>query len=296
MLQIPVVVKLTGLLLLTPNTADHRLPMHVLMPVPHGSHLAQIGYRQTTNHRCDSYDLDLSICYRNMEGYYMDIGSEIASPGPNSVVFKGDIGDVSDAGNARVDPSYFGNNPGPYLRARITLRSGTQTGSCNLGRWSFNGDGWAPLANVVTWSIPNGGTDSVLLTRRRFRSEPTAPPEILAVLRPVQGRPVELFIRQIPPNAARLDVFRTEDERTHDSMHGLLHRSPFKPLMNADHFEAFYDLLGLSPSASRPLPRLWLQVGSNCLWARSMNGVLSGNINPLAPGTPTCMVAGGTPP
>lgn len=292
MLQIGIVIKMTGLLLLTPSTANSDPPLHVLMPAAH-EHLARIGYRQAEKGDCLDYDSDDGICYRDMEGFSMEIGASFTTQRASPVPLNGALGNLTRASRVPVDTAFFGNKAPPErLRARITLLSGSQIDECHLGRWLFNWNLWAPLANVVTWEIPDTSTRELALVRRRLGSDPSEPPETLTVLRREGDQPIELFITHLPVGG-RIVSAEAAAQPVPSSGEP---RPRFRLLMKADHFNAYYDMLGVDSAARRPLPRLLWKVGSMCPWARDPEDKrITSMVTAMAAGAPTCMVAGGTP-
>ena len=292
MLQVGIVIKMTGLLLLTPSTANSDPPLHVLMPAAQ-EHRAWIGYRQVEEGDCPYYDSDDRICYRDMAGYSMEIGAPLTTQRASPVPLNGALGNLTRASRVPVDTAFFGNNPRPgRLRARITLYSGSQIDECHLGRWLFNWNLWAPLGNVVTWEIPDTVTRELALVRRRLGSDPSEPPETLTVLRREGDRPIELFITHLPVGG-RIETALAAAQSVHSSDEP---RARFRFLMKADHFNAYYDMLGVDSAGRRPLPRLLLKVGSMCPWARDpLSGQVTSMVTARSAGAPTCMVAGGTP-
>jgi hypothetical protein len=275
MFQISVVIKLSGLLLLTPSNSDYELPYYALLPRADG-HEAYFAYRRPTDDCVEPTEWDGELCYLNIEGYDITIGASV--PPAGSMPFNGSLGNVSGAAGIPVPEAFVGEHPpAEKLRGRIRLNAGEQTAECHLGRWLFNGNLWAPLGNVVTWEFTDSRTNDLVLTLRNLANSTT---QTLVVQGSQSQNTFELFILHVPE----------EDDR----------RVSF--LMKARHFNHYYDMLGVDPAGRRPLPRLLLKVGSECSWLPSDDPVTKAladtrgiRLLRTAPGAPTCLVAGGTP-
>jgi hypothetical protein len=254
---------MTGLLLLTPSNSDYRLPYYALLPQA-DDHEAYLAYRQPEGGCLDRSKRDVELCYFDIAGYDITIGP----PTPTEPVkFNGSLGNLSRAAGVPVPAAFLDEQPPETLRARIRLNAGKQTAECHLARWFFNGNPWAPLGNVITWEFTDSRANEVVLTLRRIDRQ-GEPPETLVLPRPESGR-IELFIRHTLPEA---------EENYGDSF-----------LMEARHFDYYYDMLGVAPAGWRPLPVLLRRELSQCPWPAGTGPVTR------APGAPTCLVAGGTP-
>jgi len=300
MVTFSIIVKMTGLLLLAPSKSDGSLPLHVLMPFPHsGAHMAEIGYRVPKAECKGDYDDKLGICYVDMTGYYMDLGPDVLSgPASQPVQLGQTLANITTELGYTVEPTLFGNNPGS-LRSRITLHSGMMLTPCGLGVWYFGRGIQLPvlLNNVVGWAIPDAGNDNLVLTRRRFGSDPTADPEKLALLLPDPAtNEIELFVRQIPRGARELEYVPLNAVMTFDEMQAADITDISPPGTVARHFEGFYDLLNVNRPRPRPLPVLVLPIRSSCEWARNTATNILGRLNVYAAGTAACMVASALPP
>lgn len=283
MLQFTVLIKLTGLLLLAPNTHDGKLPLHVLAPVPGSQvqmpHVPEVGV-VIPKPECKIggdiwYDDTAGVCYVNMDGWFMEIGTP--EHAPTSVVLPFATTNLSTALNRFINPAFFGETPdATKLRSRVTINGGIPSESCELYKFNvLNPDGsgtllTSPLTNVLDWEIQNVQGSQLVLVRRPLNPGPGHDkPEPVFWITPQAGH-VQVVIRQV-----------TDDERKHQPT---THQSP--PFRNT-HFHAYYDLLGIS-TTGRHLPDL-VEDGkdSQCIWPG----------DPAAgPSTPTCMIAGGLPP
>jgi hypothetical protein len=261
MLQIGVVIKMSGLLLLTPSTSEGQLPYYALLP-KENHHEARLGYREPTGLCPAGTEKDGEICYFRIEGYDITIGTYTPA-GP--IELNGAVANVSRAAGMPVRTSLLGNHPPTdTLQARVRLNAGEQTDQCYLARWFFNGNPWAPLGNVITWTFTHSEPGNLKLTFRKLDNL-GGPTRTVEVPHPARGD-VELFIlHALPP---------PEDTRT-------------SFLMEARHFDHYYNMLGVAPTGRRPLPVLLRRdpLRSGCPWAPGSR----------SPGAPTCLVAGGAP-
>jgi hypothetical protein len=270
MFQISVVIKLSGLLLLTPSNSAHELPYYALLPQAEG-HEAYFAYRQPTGSCPVGVERDGELCYFRFEGDEITIGAPVP---PDSVLLNGSLGNVSKAAGMPVTASLLGDHPPTdRLRARIRLNAGAQTDQCYLARWFFNGNPWAPLGNVITWTFTYTDPGDLVLTRRKLADLKGAP-ETIVVRRPASG-PFELFILHAPPRDGAKTSF----------------------LMEARHFNYYYDMLGVAPAGPRPLPVLLRKEASDCFSSWTQRAGDLGGISRVttSPGAPTCLVASGTP-
>jgi hypothetical protein len=270
MFQISVVVKMSGLLLLTPSNSGHALPYYALLPQAAG-HEAHFAFRQPTGSCPAGTVREDDLCQFRFEGDEITIGAPVPT---ESVPLNGSVGNVSKAAGVPVPRSLLGDHPPTdTLRARIRLNAGTQTDQCYLARWFFNGDPWAPLGNVITWTFSQSESGNLVLVLRKL-ADLDAPPETIVVRRPASG-PFELFILHAPPRDDPKASF----------------------LMEARHFDYYYDMLGVAPAGRRPLPVLLRKEAPDCFsaWTRTPAGLDHISRVSTAPGAPTCLVAGGTP-
>lgn len=299
MVPIKIVIHMTGLLLLTPENRNGVEMTHVLMPKPYAAfmpaHVAELGYRESESSRCthpgDLYDGGRQICYRDMRGYYMEIGRPGALARPQERV-QPDLGEInlSNATHHYVRQRMYSQDPESRLRSRITLIGAWRRNSCALYRWSFDNEP-ADIANVTTWVINTSDDDGVVrLMRARFGSDVQ---EELAPVRPI-GDSVEIFIRQIPPDE-RAETYA--GRATQNARSG--RQASVDPETRARHFHAYYRLLHVSWLSHRPIPRWegYSTTYDHCDWARRSDGLAVARIESVSrgPGTPTCMVAGGSP-
>ncbi|HEX2205775.1 MAG TPA: hypothetical protein VHG91_20850 [Longimicrobium sp.] len=250
-----VVVRMTGILLMTPSDSNDAEPMHVLMPrlstaVP--THFAQIGYRTLVDPgNCVPY-VD-KICYLNMDGWYTEIGSQ-RNPG-GKVTLPPNAPNVSDGVNMRLAKELLTDAPDPTrVRARVTLLAGQETKSCALAKWR-----WVPqstgaeqrldMASVVDWRIPNVPLSEgrLVIVRRRFH-EPNVTDTIH--VESANGR-IELFVRHV----------------IYDELDHVVSTQPRAVLGDAaQHFDEYYNLLG--HSGDRPIPYVSDLTGypKRCAW------------------------------
>jgi hypothetical protein len=283
--SILVVIRLTGLLLVTPANGNGG-PMHILFPEPPGgigAHVAQIGFWKADRTGCEHW-IEISdlpdkrgVCYVRLNNSTLTLGREgnsqlVAVPG----------GNASRVDNHPVDTAFLAPTlqDAPALRAlrtRITLHEGFFDDSCALGRFTLRQHGEVRpvnLFNVLRWTYRLPLRDSILeLARRRFRTTGVGVDSIWKVSAD-KSHTIELFIRSIPTNEAGTDL--TDDD--------------IEPGNEVPHFGAFYRLL--SPPAAGPLPRLVAETGQSCWWpmARKIEKM------DFTAGTMSCMVAGGDPP
>ena len=315
MLQTMIVIKLTGLLLLTPDTRAGALPMHVLMPdrgihVPM-THTPEVGFLtsagncnprpgSTTPPAAFAYDSVEGVCYVNMDGWSMEIGTR--SSNPTTVSLPIGTNNLSTALQKYVDRSLLGDTPDARIRGRVTLNEGVPIDSCN--RYSFHvqrrgSDGALKdtilrLTNVLDWKIENFQEPTLALVRRRLNPQPGQKLDTVAVVAPV-GNVITVLVRQLSD---------------HDRQH-----LPQGPLVLGDpvtHFLAYFDVLGVPFSDQRP-PRLQsTQPNETCSWPyvprfapsrRRMAlvapmahaGRHGQNVRIDAAGTAACMVASALP-
>ena len=299
MLQIKILIHVTGLLLLTAENRNGVDLTHVFMPKPYAfmpEHVAELGYREPDIRKCEAkhdwYDPDGKICYRDMSGFSMTIPHPLPNTGRSLPIPSGqwpgrlgsDIVDLSTVTHHYVRPSLFSDPPEGRLRSRITLSGARRLGSCALYTWMFD-DASTEIANVVTWEIDYTAGDKVVLTRRRFGSQDEQP---FVELPPDRGV-VELFIRQVPPS---------ERAQNYDSRLNLDARNALNAYKDksrrATHFHAYYRLLHVPWLKHRPIPRQPTRTGIlYCPWSTAADGRIAA-IEPRGAGTAACMVAGGS--
>jgi hypothetical protein len=280
MLQFTVLIKFTGLLLLTPNTNAGALPLHVLMPIPGSQvpmpHFPEVGVKIPKD-QCSVggdiwWDEAGEVCYVNMDGWFMEIGPPSGgSPSPVKLPFE--TTNLSTALHRYLDAALLGETPDrTRLRSRVTIYSGAPgpSPSCELYEFKIknpigSGTTTSPLTNVLDWRIDNVQQPELVLVRRPLN--PGAGhdrPETVFVVPPTSGV-VEVYVRQVP-----------DDERQHKTPTET-QQPPFKNT----HFHAYYDLLEI-PWDERVLPDLTGRTATpSCPWPG----------NPFAPGAPTCLVA-----
>jgi hypothetical protein len=188
-----VLIKLTGLLLLTPDTHAGALPMHVLMPDSgnHASptHYPEIGYHTRTPRECGPrpgsttdpaafyYDSIQQICYVNMDGWSMEIGTR--KDDSTSVVLPLGTYNLSTALGTYVDRKLLSDSPGTHVRSHLTLNEGAPEPDSSCAPYLFTVPRKRPngvetdsmrLTNVVAWRISDFREPGVVLVRRRLNS------------------------------------------------------------------------------------------------------------------------------
>jgi hypothetical protein len=293
MVPITIVIQMTGLLLLSPSRSTGELPMYVLMPAPMAlmaPHAPMVGFRSNPGNCPGTYDAAENVCYVDMDGWSMTIGT-LAATSARASLPSGAL-NLSATTGRFVPPTLFGPQPDdPSLRGRVILNAGTVSNACD--RFFFNvGQTMMSLTNVLEWRITDYNQPTLTLVRTPLASGGGAE-RTVAILTPVNGE-IELFIRNLPVGVTPGGSAAAGDSAT--------------------HFHAYYDLLGV-PSPGRVIPVVQSTSGpsASCSWAgaRHMtlfndgrNALFTGvgqSILPMStvstgPGTPTCMVAGGLPP
>jgi hypothetical protein len=248
---VALVIRMTGLLLITPADAGGSGPVHVLFPQTghlREPHVAQVGYRAP---ECAARPD--GICWRDIAGLSLEVG-QAAAAGPVRLPYP--ESNLSNLLGLHVPASFLGTAPDAgVLKSRVTLNSGAVTGACALGRWSIPHPApGVPLANVVEWTIPDLPAESVVLRGTRLGQ-----PGVTETIRlPTNGSgTIELYIRHLPQDEANYeDGIVTEYEP-----------APAIPGEPAKHFGPLYELLDGGPDA-RPLPVFLGETGESCraLW------------------------------
>lgn len=233
MQALTLVVKMTGLLLLTPHTQDGR-PVHVLMVAPHDGtvHHAQIGYYRR-NGTTLKYCLSSTevICWVRMDQWSLDLGMGAGSKPTGPPPFGG--GNLVPRMTGRLPNDHGGDNPGG-VRARVTLHAGSVTNECANAEWEVDKPGnsshpqMVNLINVLEWTIQNAGQGRIALRRKPINpaGRPTGPDSLAVdMLKPDPGKhEIELFVRHVPQSEPQVDC--TAGGR-------------------AEHFRSYYRYLGI---------------------------------------------------
>jgi hypothetical protein len=270
--SVTLLIRMSGLLLFVPDQGTDSRPTHILMPVTGASmpaHVAQVGYRSVTSAGCDEY-WD-GICYFNVTGYSVRMPASSTSEPPTQL--PGAI-NLTNFVQRRVPRRYLDSAPPPdRVRSRITLPSGEVRAQCALVDFTIAGASFQPN-HVVDWTVSDVALADgrLVLVRVPFAGGKTD--TILNAI-PAADQSFDLFVRQVP-----------ETERHHPGPGD-------RPALGdrADHFHAFYDMLGVEPDpAKRPIPRVSGTLGHPraCPWLEA--AVASVDIVP-SPTTVNCMVA-----
>ncbi|MFL5381841.1 MAG: hypothetical protein ACJ8GN_04935 [Longimicrobiaceae bacterium] len=298
MVPITIVIQMTGLLLLSPSRSTGELPMYVLMPAPRAlmaPHAPVIGFRASSASCRGTYDHAENVCYVDMDGWSMSIGTLPGTPAQASLP-PGALNLTALTGRSVPSPLFAPHPDDPSLRGRVILNAGAPSNACD--RFFFNvGPTVMSLTNVLEWRITDYNEPSLTLVRTPLGSGGGAE-QTVATLTPVNGR-IELFIRNLPAGSGPGGSAAVGDSAT--------------------HFHAYYDLLGV-PRADHVIPVVQSTSGpsASCGWAGSASAFGSPWINtprdqlavfvgigqsilPVrspfeSPGAPTCLVAGGLPP
>jgi len=267
------IIHMTGLLLLAPQ-APGTFPLHVLMPTEGQSgqplHVAQLGWRSiqsecpnTTGYTFEPGGMfGKGICYFKIDGLSVALGE---GGTPTSSILP-PVGPFDVSYLHRVNPTWFGAMPGGQIRSRVSIYSGRALEGCPYASWTIGSTPGVNLPNVITW-------------------ETTIPGPLLALtgtkLNQI-GTPATVTIKPTPFTTSTIELFvRQEPEITPTTYP--------KPWI-ANHFHAFYDLLGYQSGEPRIIPYNGAATGLGCNKSQKLLLALP------APGTPTCMPVVGSPP
>jgi len=268
MQSLTLVLKISGLLLVTPHTQNGSGPTQILMPEPHnvGTHVAKIGYRRrngTTLAHCDSSSGD--ICWVRMQGWSMDLGSDAGTSTIASTLPHG-AGNLTRRLGGQLPSDHAGPKP-KGLDSRLTLHAGGMTSSCGLAEWRMkkidhpNEEERVRLINLMTWEMQYQSTNIIILKRKQINALGTVTEEVVDTLRPDgTSRTIELHVRHDPVQESEVQC----------------------PGGEAVHFAALYHYLGIQ---NRRLPRC-VRVNSDC-------SPRDKRLLRDAPGTLSCMIASG---
>jgi len=263
---IPLIIHMTGLLLLAPDTRERAFPLHVLMPTEGETelplHVAQLGWpsekKDCPNSILYKYDEETGVCYFKLDSWAVELGRE-GTPTTGMLPPSGPF-DVSYL--KPVSRTLFGPMPVPNLRARVSIYSGQLVAGCPYAKWTIGAAQNRQLPNVVSWGMDIPDTGLVVTGTRQVDGKT----ESITIWKfPSTSKNIDLVVRQEPMVAQKSQV------------------EPFE----ATHLHAFYELLDY-PEGPRVIPYNGKPAGLGCslsLAARLLRG----------PGTPTCMPAVGTP-
>lgn len=262
--SLTLVIHMTGLLLLTPDTRAGAFPLHVLMPTEGRSrvptHMAQIGWVSTAAAcpKNDSYDYDGGKCYFKLDGWAVELGR-----GGIASVLLPPAGPLDVTYLHKVNRSWFGPMPVAGMRSRVSIYSGHLRAeeACSFARWTIDNVTGRRLPNVVTWETALPGSILRLTATRRDEAGTTVSMNFKNF---GPTGEVELFLRQEP-------ITPPPEQR---------------PPFVASHYVAIYGLLGYSGNDHLRIPRDGHPTAEGC------RGKLQFFPNP---GTPTCMPAVGIP-
>lgn len=272
-LTVTLVIRMTGLLLLTPADAHGGRPTYVLVPQTHQlaeAHSARLGYRAQG---CPSRTG--GICWLDMNDWSYQVAPGASHPGPAHVSHA----NITRITGVPVPQNLFGPQPGAALKSRVMLYGGEVTDSCALARWSIRND-TVTMPNVIEWTIRDVPESNLMIIRTPLH-QPGARPDTIP-LRPLAGQPVELFIGNIPEVEWRGGW------------------SPHPALSDtATHFHAVYDLLN-APHGQRYLPVYRGRTGEMCspMWPvdRPQYALQpAGARDHPSPTTVSCMIGSGFP-
>lgn len=207
MQSLTVLIRMTGLLLLTPQNSDGTGTMHVVMPKTGASvgtpiHFAQLGYDPTLFGPACPHQLEDGLCYLDVGSSMVNIGARASGPG--TTLPQPGIADITEATGANVPRSRF-EKKDTKVFALINLYSATITDTCAIAEWEYGPPQHRRrqnLSNVVDWKIQNlPGTDLPLYRNNMPGEAVDSVP--LVTLRPAQGtRTIELYLRHSSKPAA----------------------------------------------------------------------------------------------
>ncbi|HKP75016.1 MAG TPA: hypothetical protein VJT67_05700 [Longimicrobiaceae bacterium] len=286
--QATVVVHLTGLLLLVPQTdvmqgQQHsgNLPLHVLMPatgIDAPAHVAQIAWKSTAEECSEPDTFWMEFCWASLDGMSVEIGSG-GLPAANAAIRPGGSVVVADRPQTlrrAVFNNLFSDHPPRRLRARVSLLAGQVAETCKIGVWRF-GTREDSVTSVLTWKFEINPDSIRTLTLTEFREDPEAPTRSRTVRLPpvANGGTLELLVVYMPLTELRLGHGETVPQPTPDTT-------------RATHLNAAYHLLGITPR-EEDIP-VFVKGDGQCEMgpykARSL----------LNPSSPTCMLAFAFPP
>lgn len=304
MTTLSIVIRLSGLLLLSPDSfstsnGKYYLPLHVLMPQTPG--IAQIAHHipeivfSSTSQECptkldSSMELDqywrTNYCHVKIDGWSVDIGTPAT---PTLFTEWVPQANISRFFNARLDRDLFSKEvpgtAGGKLASRVNIYGGAQSDDCLFGWFTIGFFSPIPLVHVVEWTTSVQGT-TFPLVRRRVNAAGMPQAETLTTLRAgkstvyVRNAPESTYLSELPAGIAAKTA-RGQRDSTMAPTHSAT--------VTVDHYRAFYHLLGIDGS---PVPKLYVPANEQCPWdlAVSRKALFKDD-----PGTQTCMVAVGLP-
>lgn len=285
---VALVIRMTGLLLLTPADANGGGPTYVLLPETHHleePHVAQIGYRAP---ECESANPD-GVCWLTLDDWSVDFGVPTSAA---PVALSHQDANLSGITGLRIPRELLGPEPDTsVLKSRILLGSGAESASCPLAQWAIGGGASrVQMANVIEWTITDLPADGAVLRRTPLR---VLGGEETVRLSPGEGNTIEVYIRHIP-----------EAEARYQDGEAASYRVPVLALGDsAKHFHAVYDLLNAPPD-QRPLPRYHGFILGSCqhLWPIGRRDRMPGQLqmamgrdDDWSPTTVSCMIGTGLP-
>lgn len=245
---VSLVIQMSGLLLLVPP----KQPMantEVLMPdVP--NHDAVIGFNTLTDPGyCDAhYDGNLHICYVKINGWSL---AAVGDPHPNGGFPKGAANLTHFAGKT-VSVS----DAKTLSRADVALAAGIVTDTCSLASWTFNptgNDGPERLSfiNVMEWVVQEVPPAALTLILTK-KDNPTIT-RMVGPLSPNAQNEVELLVMHLPSTELQA-IYTGVTVVTPDGGDSTAVTSNVSDEMK-EHFDAFYQTIGLQQTSPRPVPQ-----------------------------------------
>lgn len=261
------VIRMTGLLLISHTDARDSLPAYVLVPKTHmlsERHVAQVGYR-TSPLLCPNGLDDNGVCWENLAGWSLELGPSIAG---KTGLPHAEANLTSNTG-LRVRNALLrrGVDPTGLLASRVILNSGEITDECAMAQWSIQTDSQrVHMPNVLVWRVPN-------VTELRMKSLTNSGEKTIPL-----PRDLELFIRHVPEAETRGFV-------------------PVIPLREpAHHYSAIYNLFEGNGTRHLPVYRAtnW---GHRCreVWPLPLRSRMEKFRPNFAPTTVSCMIGYGQP-
>lgn len=263
---VPLVIQMTGMLLLIPPKAIGG-PTHILMP-PVPNHLSWIGFNvKERTDKCVDYDPARKICYVDMNGWTLDPIRAAAGSGNTATNFPRNLLNLTYASGKKIKLAAAIARS----RSHFTLASGSVSDSCSLAEWNLfpvgNGNARETISfiNVMEWQIPDLQSDRLVLVRRKRGSMEA---ETLATLTPREGK-IELLIMHVPPDE-RPSRFSAESGPVESASHP---RSGQNAANDADrrrdeealkrHLRVAYAMFGI-PEGLQRYPKLHQKLRDKC--------------------------------
>jgi hypothetical protein len=303
MTTLTIVIRLTGLLLLTPesyNPIDRQyyLPLNVLMPQTPGPvqiarHIPEIVFSSTSQEcptKMDHLKLDqywrAGYCHVNIDGWSVDIGTP-STP----TIFAETVpqANLSRFFGVPLKRSLFTEVPGTQggaIASHVNIYGGSQSGKCLFGTFTIGSSSPVPLINVVEWTT-SVQSATFPLVRRRTKAG-VEEREELTTLRAgkstvyVRNAPEPTYLSELP-----IGIARRMRSSTMAAVHARPH--PVNHQYTVDHYRAFFHLLNVTADP----PQLHQQSNERCPWDPDVSRKA---LRKDDPGTQTCMVGVGLPP